>query len=52
MNIYNSNTESQQLLTLTLLHKILQNVDDFGNKGEIVIFTSIQNQKQKGENQL
>ena len=32
INIYNSNTESQQLLTLTELHKILQTVDDTGNK--------------------
>ena len=31
-NIYNCNTVSQQLLTLTELHKILQNVDDIGNK--------------------
>ena len=31
INIYNCNTESQQLLTLTELHKILQNVDDIGN---------------------
>ena len=31
-NIYNCNTESQQLLTLTELHKILQNVDDIRNK--------------------
>ena len=34
INIYNSNTESQQLLTLTELHKILQNVDDIGNNAE------------------
>ena len=32
INIYNCNTESQQLLTLTELHKILQNVYDIGNK--------------------
>ena len=31
-NIYNSNTESQQLLTLTESRRILQNVDDTGNK--------------------
>ena len=47
INIYNCNTESQQLFTLTKLHKTLQNVDDIGNKnitiGEILIFTSIQN---------
>ena len=47
INIYNCNTESQQLFTLTELHKILQNTDDIGNKniviGEILIFTSIQN---------
>ena len=36
INIYNCNTESQQLLTLTELHKILQNVDDIGSK-KIVI---------------
>ena len=36
INIYNCNTESQQLLTLTELHKILQNVDDIGNKNIIV----------------
>ena len=50
INIYNSNTESQQLLTLTESRRILQNVDDIGNKnmkmgegGYIIIFTSIQN---------
>ena len=47
INIYNCNTESQQLLTLTELHKTLQNVDDIENKnitiGEILIFTLIQN---------
>ena len=32
INIYNCNTESQQLLTLTELHKILQNVYNIGNK--------------------
>ena len=36
INIYNCNTESQQLLTLTKLHKILQNVDDIGNKNIII----------------
>ena len=36
INIYNCNTESQQLLTLTELHKILQNVDDIGNKNIII----------------
>ena len=36
INIYNCNTESQQLLTLTELHKILQNVDDIGNKNTII----------------
>ena len=35
-NIYNSNTEAQQLLTLTELHKILQNVNDIGNKNIII----------------
>ena len=32
INICNCDTESQQLLTLTKSHKILQNVDDVGNK--------------------
>ena len=32
INIYNCNTELRQLLTLTKLHKILQNVEDIGNK--------------------
>ena len=32
INIYNCNTSSQQLLTLTELHKILQNIDDIGSK--------------------
>ena len=36
INIYNCNTESQQLLTLTELHKIPQNVDDIGNKNIII----------------
>ena len=36
INIYNCNTESQQLLTLSELHKILQNVDDIGNKNIII----------------
>ena len=36
INIYNCNTESQQLLTLTELHKILQNVDDIENKNIII----------------
>ena len=36
INIYNCNTESKQLLTLTELHKILQNVDDIGNKNIII----------------
>ena len=36
IHIYNYNTESQQLLTLTELHKILQNVDDIGNKNIII----------------
>ena len=36
INIYNCNTESQQFLTLTKLHKILQNVDDIGNKNIII----------------
>ena len=35
INIYNCNTESRQLLTLTELHKILQNVEDIGNKNII-----------------
>ena len=36
INVYNCNTESQQLLTLTELHKILQNFDDIGNKNIII----------------
>ena len=36
INIYNCNTESQQLLTLTELHKILQNFDDIGTKNIII----------------
>ena len=36
INIYNCNTESQQLLTLTELQKILKNVDDIGNKNIII----------------
>ena len=36
INIYNCNTESQQLLPLTELHKILQNVDDIGNRNIII----------------
>ena len=32
INIYNYNTESQQLLALTESHKILQNDDHIGNK--------------------
>ena len=36
INIYNCNTESQQLLTSIELHKILQNVDDIGNKNIII----------------
>ena len=32
INIYNCNTESQQLLTLTELHIILQNGGDNGNR--------------------
>ena len=32
INIYNCNTLSQQLLTLTELHKILQNIVNIGNK--------------------
>ena len=36
INIYNCNTESQELLTLIELHKILQNVDDIGNKNIII----------------
>ena len=32
INTCNCDTESQQLLTLTKSHKILQNVDDVGNK--------------------
>ena len=47
ISIYNCNTESQQLLTLTEIHKILQTVDNIGNKniiiGEDLVFTSIQN---------
>ena len=36
INIYICNTESQQILTLTELHKILQNVDNIGNKNIII----------------
>ena len=36
INIYNCNTESQQLLTLTELYKILQNVDDIGSKNILI----------------
>ena len=36
INIYICNTESQQLLPLTELHKILQNVDYIGNKNIII----------------
>ena len=36
INIYNCNTESQQFLTLTKLHKILQNVDDIVNENIII----------------
>ena len=36
INIYNCNTESQQLLTLTELQKPLQNVNDIGNKNIII----------------
>ena len=36
INIYNCNTESQQPLTPSKLHKILQNVDDIGNKNIII----------------
>ena len=36
INIYNCNTESQQLLRPIELHKILENVDDIGNKNIIV----------------
>ena len=36
INTYNCNTESQQLLTLTELHKVLQNVDDIGKKNIII----------------
>ena len=36
INTYNCNTESQQLLTLTELHKILQNINDIGNKNIII----------------
>ena len=36
INIYKCNTESQQLLTLTELHKIPQNIDDIGNKNIII----------------
>ena len=35
-NIYKCNTESQQLFTLTELHKILQHVDDIGNNNIII----------------
>ena len=36
INIYNCNTESQQLLTLTELHKIRQNIDDIENMNIII----------------
>ena len=36
INIYNCNTESQQLLKLTELHKIPRNVDNIGNKNIII----------------
>ena len=36
INIYNCNAESQQLLTVTELHKILQTVHDIGNKNIII----------------
>ena len=56
INIYNCNTESQQLLTLTELNKILQNVDNIGNKNIIIggDFNFHFNSKleQKGESQL
>ena len=46
INICNCNTESQQLLTLIELHKILQNVDDIRNKniiigGDLIIIIAI-----------
>ena len=34
--IYNCDTESQQLLTLIGLHKMIQNVDNIGNKDIII----------------
>ena len=47
MNINNCNPESQKCLTLTELHKILQNVNNIGNKNiikrEILTFASFQN---------
>ena len=56
INTYNYNAESQQLLTLTELHKILQNVDDIGNKniiiGEDFNFQFNSKLEAKGENQL
>ena len=36
INIYNCNTESRELLTLTELHKIRKNIDDIGNKNIII----------------
>ena len=33
----NYNTESQHLLTLTELHKLLQNDGDIGNKNKIIV---------------
>ena len=36
INIYNCNNESQQPLTLTELYKILQNIEDIGNKNIII----------------
>ena len=54
LNIYNCDTESQ-LLTLTVLRKILQNVDDSENKNIIIEghFNFHLNSKleAKGENQ-
>ena len=36
INVYNCNTESRKLLTLTELHKILQNVENIGNENLII----------------
>ena len=53
INIYHCNTESQHFLTLTELHKILQNVDNTRNKnnkrGELFNFHLNSKLEVKGE---